>query len=62
MENFESRAQALLKKKASKMAKIEDRKKKEIKEIREKAEVHDETRLAKLRNVKEIMNDHVRHG
>lgn len=44
------------------MAKIEDKRKREIKDIREKAELHEESRMAKLRNVKDIMNDHVRHG
>lgn len=33
------------------MAKIEDKKKKEIKIIREKAELHEEQRLGKLKNV-----------
>ena len=44
------------------MAKIEDKRKREIKDIKEKAELHEEARMAKLRNVKDIMNDHVRHG
>ncbi len=37
---MEKRAQELLKKKAAKIAKIEDRRKKEFKEIKEKAEHH----------------------
>ncbi len=44
------------------MAKIEDKKKKEIKIIREKAELHEEQRLDKLKNVQELINDHNRHG
>jgi hypothetical protein len=51
MEDLEKRAQELLKKKASKLAKIEDKKKKEIKIIREKAEIHEEARISKLKNV-----------
>lgn len=46
-QDMEKRAQELLKKKAVKIAKIEDRRKKEIKEIKEKAELHDEERIKK---------------
>ena len=51
MEDLEKRAQELLKKKATKLAKIEDKRKKEIKIIREKAEIHEEARISKLKNV-----------
>ena len=48
---MEKKAQELLKKKATKIAKIEDKKKKEINQIKEKAEIHEEKRLQKLRHV-----------
>jgi hypothetical protein len=62
MEDLEKRAQELLKKKATKLAKIEDKRKKEIKIIREKAEIHEEARISKLKNVQEAIADHNRHG
>ena len=62
MEDLEKRAQDLLKKKATKLAKIEDKKKKEIKIIKEKAEIHEEARISKLQSVKEAIADHNRHG
>jgi hypothetical protein len=62
MEDLEKRAQELLKKKATKLAKIEDKKKKEIKIIKEKAEIHEEARISKLQSVKEAIADHNRHG
>lgn len=61
-EDHEKRAQDLLKKKATKLAKIEDKKKKEFKMIREKAELHEEQRHSKLKSVQEAINDHNRHG
>ena len=62
LEDLEKRAQDLLKKKATKLAKIEDKKKKEIKIIKEKAEIHEEARISKLKNVKDAIADHNRHG